>query len=101
MVLLLVVYLHPNDFARVDWEPGATNASFVTKDNSQKIRKVTIAFSEATTHVGRDQSRVRESAGFGNEGAHVEKIDAMKLTEKLETLETSRLLDIRGDAVGF
>ena len=29
VVLLLVVYLHLNDFARVDWEPGATNDSFV------------------------------------------------------------------------
>ena len=104
VVLLLVVYLHPNDFARVDWEPGATNDSFVvlwTKDNSQKIRKVPVAFSEATTHVSWDQSRVRESAGFGNEGAHVESIDAVKLTDKLETLETSRLLDISGDVTGF
>ena len=61
-----------------------------------------ITFSETSTHVSRDQSRVCESAGFGNEeGAHVENIDAVKLTEKLETLETSRLLDISGDLTGF
>ena len=104
VVLLLVVYLHLNDFAQVDGESGATNDSFVvlwTKDNSQKIRKVPVAFSEATTHVSRDQSRVRKSAGFGNEGAHVESIDAVKLTDKLGTLETSRLLDINGDVAGF
>ena len=58
--------------------------------------------SEASTHVSRDQSRVCESAGFGNEeGAHVENIDAVKLTEKLKTLKTSRLLDISGDVAGF
>jgi len=34
-------------------------------------------------------------------GAHVESTDATKLTEKLETLETSRLLDISGDVTGF
>ena len=38
---------------------------------------------------------------FGNEGAHVESIDAVKLTDKLGTLETSRLLDINGDVAGF
>ena len=53
-------------------------------------------------HVNRVQSKVRESAGFGNEeGAHVENITAIKLTDKLETLETSRLLDISGDMAGF
>jgi hypothetical protein len=31
----------------------------------------------------------------------VENIDAAKLTEKLEMLETSRLLDISGDVTGF
>jgi len=39
--------------------------------------------------VSRDQSRVFDSAGFGNEErADVENIDTMKLTETLETLET-------------
>jgi hypothetical protein len=32
---------------------------------------------------------------------HVENIDATKLTEKLEKLETSRLLDVSGDVTGF
>jgi len=31
----------------------------------------------------------------------VENIDVVRLTEKLETLETSRLLDISGDVTGF
>jgi len=43
-----------------------------------------------------------DSVGFGKEEmAYVEIIDAKKLTEKLETLETSRLLDISGDVTGF
>jgi len=42
----------------------------------------------AITNICRDQSRVFDSAGVGNEGADVEKIDTVKLTEKLETLET-------------
>lgn len=29
VVLLLIVYLHPNIVVRVGWEPGATNDSFV------------------------------------------------------------------------
>jgi len=54
------------------------------------------------TNVSRDQSRVFNSAGFGNEErAHVENIEAMKLTEKVETLETSHLLDISQDVTGF
>ena len=68
-VLLLIVYFHPNGVVRVSWEPGATNDSFVvlqTKDNSQKFSKAPITFSEANTDVSRDQSRDRESAGFGN-----------------------------------
>jgi hypothetical protein len=32
---------------------------------------------------------------------HVKNINAVKLTEKLELLETSRLLDISGDVTGF
>jgi len=60
-----------------------------------------ITFSRATTNVSRDQSRVFDSAGFGDEEwAHVENIDAMKLTERLEALETSRLLDISGNLTG-
>jgi len=56
----------------------------------------------AITNVSRDQSRVFDSAGFGNEErAYVENIDAMKLTEKLATFETSHLLDISQDVTGF
>ena len=105
VVLLLIVYLHSNVVVRGGWEAGATNDSFVvlqTKDNSQKISKAPIALSEATTYVSRDQSRVCESARFGTEeGAHVESIDVVKWTEKLETLETSRLLDVSGDVAAF
>ena len=70
VVLLLIVYLHSNVVVRGGWEAGATNDSFVvlqTKDNSQKISKAPIAFSETTTYVSRDQSRVCESARFGTE----------------------------------
>jgi len=35
------------------------------------------------------------------ERAHVENIEAVKSTEKLETLETSCLLGISGDVIGF
>jgi len=35
------------------------------------------------------------------ERVHVENIDAVTLTEKLETLETSHLLDISGDVIGL
>jgi len=61
-----------------------------------------IAFLGAVMNVSRDQSRSSDSAGFGNkERAHVENIDAVKSTEKLETLETSRWLDISGDVIRF
>jgi len=61
-----------------------------------------ITFSGATTNVCRDQSRVFSSAGFGDGGkAHVENIDAVKLTERLKALETSRLLDISEGVTGF
>jgi len=57
-----------------------------------------ITFSGATTNVCRDQGKVFDSAGFGDEeGAHVENIDAVKPSEKLGALETSRLSDISGD----
>jgi len=61
-----------------------------------------VTFSGATTNVCRDQSRVFGSAGFGGEeGAHVENIDAVKLTERLEALETSCFFDISKDVTGF
>jgi len=47
-----------------------------------------MTFLGVITNVSRYQSRVFDSAGFGNERADVEKIDTVKLTEKLETLET-------------
>jgi len=52
-------------------------------------------------HGAVDERQFSDSVGFGNEGANVESIDAVKLTEKLETLETSHLLDINGDVTGF
>ena len=59
-------------------------------------------FLGAITNVSRDQSRSPDSVAFGNEErAHVENIDAVTLTKKLETLETSHLLDISGDVIGF
>ena len=88
MVRPLIVYLHPNVVVRVGWEPSATNDSFAVlymKDNSHKISKASMPFLEATMHVSRVQSRVRESAGFV-EGAHVENIDAVRVTEMLEML---------------
>ena len=52
----------------------------------------------AITNVSRSQSRSSNSAGSGNEeNAHIENIDAVTLTEKLETLET----DISGDVIRF
>ena len=61
-----------------------------------------ITFSGATTNACRDQSRVFGSAGFGDEeGAHVETIDAVKLTERLKALETSCSLDISDDITGI
>jgi len=61
-----------------------------------------ITFSGATTNECRDQSRVFDSARFGDEeGAHVENIGAVKLTERLEALGTSCLLDISEDVTGF
>jgi hypothetical protein len=101
VVPLLIVYLHPNGVVRVSWEPGATNNSFMvlwTKDNSQKNQQAPITFSGSTTNICRDQSRVLNRAGFGNEeGTHIENIGAVKL----ETLETSRLLDVSGNVTGF
>ena len=70
VVLLLIIYLHPNVVVRVGWEPSAANDSFMVrkrKNKSSKNQQAPITFSEATTHVSRHQSRVRESAGFGNE----------------------------------
>jgi hypothetical protein len=63
-------------------------------------QQATITFSESTTNISRDQSRDLDGAGFDSEG-HVENINAVKLTEKLELLETSRLLNISGDVTGF
>jgi len=61
-----------------------------------------VTFLGAITNVSWDQSRSSDSAGFGNEErADVENIDAVKSTEKLETLETSCLLDISGEVIGF
>jgi len=61
-----------------------------------------ITFLGTITNVSRDQSRSSNSAGFGNEErADVENIDAVKSTEKLETLETSCSLDISGNMTGF
>lgn len=37
----------------------------------------------------------------GIEGAHVEDVDALHLSENLETLETGGLLEIGGDAAGL
>jgi len=61
-----------------------------------------ITFSGATTNACRDQSRVFGSAGFGDEEkVHVENIDAVKLTGRLEALETSCFFDISEDVTGF
>ena len=50
-------------------------------------------------HHARKQGADRESAGFGDEErTHV---DTVKLTEKLETLETSRSVGISGDMAGY
>ena len=66
-------------------------------------QQASMTFLAATMSVSRDQSRSSDSVGFGNEErAHVENIDAVTLTEKLEeTLETSHLLNISGDMTGF
>ena len=40
-----------------------------------------------------------DNAAFGNEDE--ENIDAVTSTEKLKTLDTSHLLDISGDVIGF
>ena len=50
-------------------------------------------------HHARKQGPDRESIGFGDEERTY--VDTVKLTEKLETLETSRLLDISGDVADF
>jgi len=47
-----------------------------------------MTFLGVITNVSRYQSRVFDSAGFGNERADVEKFDTVKLTETLETLDT-------------
>jgi len=53
-------------------------------------------------NVRRDQSRLFDNAGFGNEERpDVFNIDSVKLTQRLEALETSCLLDISGDVIGF
>lgn len=105
VVFLLIVYLHPNGVVRVCREPGATDDPLMvllTMNNTKKMSASSHTFLKTITHVCGDQCRVLDGAGFGNdEGTHVENIDAMELAEELETLETSRLLDISGDVTGF
>jgi len=77
-------------------------AASVDERQFPENQQAPMAFSGATTNITRDQSRAFDKAGFDNDkGCSVENIDVVKLTEKLETLETSRLLDISGDVTGF
>ena len=100
-VLLLIVYFHLTVVVGTQCNQRFVRGAVNERQFSEN-RQATTTCLEATMHVNRVQSRVRESAGFGNEeGAHVENITAMKLTDKLETLKTSRLLDISGDTAGF
>jgi len=102
VVPLLIVYLHPNGVVRVGWEPTIGSWCYRRK-TIPRNQQAPITFLGAITDVSRDQSRSSDSVTFGNEErAHVETIDAVTLTEKLEeTLETSRMLDISGDMIGF
>jgi len=98
--------LPPSKWRRASRLGTQSNPQFVhgavNKRQLPENQQAPTTFLGTTTHVSRDRSRVLDSAGFGNEeGTHVENIDAVELAEKLETLETSRLLDISGDLTSF
>jgi len=77
-------------------------ATSVDERQFPENQQAPIAFSGATTNISMDESRAFNRAGFDNDkGPVFENIDVVKLTEKLETLETSRLLEISGDVAGF
>jgi len=102
----LLYRLHPSQWCRASRWGSWCNQRFVdgAVDERQfpENQQAPITFLGAITNVIRDQSRVFDSAGFGDEErADVENIDAVKLMEKLETLETSCLLDISRNVTGF
>jgi len=75
-------------------------AASVDERQFPENQQAPMAFLGATTNIIRDQSRAFDRAGLTMIRG-VENIDVVKLTKKLETLETSRLLDISGDVTGF
>ena len=98
----LIVYLHPNGVARVGWEP--TIGSWCCRRKTIP-RKPASSNNFLRSRHGRKQVSVYvlryDGPEFGNEKrAHVENIDTVKSTEKLEALGTC-LLDISGDVIGF
>jgi hypothetical protein len=99
-------HLPPSNWCRASRLGTRCNQRFVLDVVDEKQfpgnQQAPTTFSGSTTSVRRDQSRVLDGAGLSNEeGAHVENIDAVKLTKKLETLETSRLLDTSGGVTSF
>lgn len=48
-----------------------------------------------------DDGVLHRAQAAGVEGAHVEDVDALHLTQDLETLETGGLLEVRGDGAGL
>ena len=67
-----------------------------------RVGRVTGAAGELLLTGGADEDGVLQCAQTaGVEGLHVENIDALHLTENLETLETGGLLEIGGDGAGL
>jgi hypothetical protein len=70
--------------------------------NNVGVGREASATSELLLTSGSDKDGLlNRSEAAGVEGAHVEDVDAVHLTENLETLETGRLLEIGGDGTGL
>lgn len=82
-------------------EGGTTRNTYAEPEGGVRVSGEASATSELLLTGGADEDGVLNSAEAGGvEGAHVEDVDALHLTENLETLETGGLLEIGRDGTG-